>query len=131
MGMFENTQKITSIVFKPKPTHNFCPLGQLYCDKLAENGSKPILPHYTNHFTIRMEKMKVVCDYIDVEEWIARNINDESLTIEDSVALLYGYMMDTYNPGYLSVESAVDDALHGAVVVTKTSDDVKERILNE
>lgn len=121
MGMFENSQGITKIVFEPKTTHNFCPLGQLYCDELAEKGSPKMLPHYTNHFRITFIPRKLICDYIDVEKWIASNINDKNLIIEDAVSMVYDYVMNTYNPSYLKVETYVDDAMHGAVTVERES----------
>lgn len=122
MGMFKNTQKITKIIFEPKNAcHNLCPLGQLYCDELAQNGSKPLLPHYTNRFKITFIPAEYVCDYIDVEKWIAANINDETLIIEDAVSMLYDYLNDTYKPSYLKVESYVNDAMHGPVYVERES----------
>lgn len=122
MGMFKNTQKISSIVFRPRNTcHNLCPLGQLYCDELAKDGSKPMLPHYTNNFEITFVPKEYVCDYIDVEKWIKEKLNDETMIIEDAVSLLYDYLMDTYKPEYLKVVSTVTDAIHGPVVVTRES----------
>lgn len=121
MGMFKNTQKISCIVFEPKATHNLCPLGQLYCDELSKNGSKPELPHYTNHFRITFVPGEFVCDYIDVEKWIREKINNETLVIEDAVSMLFDYMMETYKPTWLVVESHVDDAMHGTVTVTRDS----------
>ena len=69
----------------------------MYCDKLAKNGEKRLLPHYTNRFKITIVPDEFVCDYIDVEEWIT-NINDETLIIEDAVSMLYDYITTTYNP---------------------------------
>ena len=122
MGMFKNTQKITKIVFEPKTTHNFCPLGQLYCDELEKQGSPKMLPHYTNHFKITFCPGELVCDYIDVEKWIARTINDKTLIIEDAVSMLFDYIMETYKPKYLLVETYVNDAMHGAVTVMRESE---------
>lgn len=122
MGMFKNTQKITKIIFEPKTTHNFCPLGQLYCDELEKNGSPKMLPHYTNHFRITFIPGEFVCDYIDVEKWIVANINDKKLIIEDAVTVLYDYVNETYRPRYLKVETYVDDAMHGAVQVERESE---------
>ena len=122
MGMFKNTQKITKIIFEPKTTHNFCPLGQLYCDELEKNGSPKMLPHYTNHFRITFIPGEFVCDYIDVEKWIVANINDKNLIIEDAVTVLYDYVNETYKPTYLKVETYVDDAMHGAVQVERESE---------
>lgn len=120
---FENKQKISEIIFKPREAcHNLCPLGQLYCDELAKNGSKPRLPHYTNHFKITFVPDKVICDYLDVEKWIKENLNDETLTIEDAISKLFDYLEDEYKPAYLLVESFVNDALHGEVIVRKESD---------
>ena len=120
MGTFKNIQNISEIVFRPKNAcHNLCPLGQLYCDELSKNGSKPMLPHYTNKFTITFTPGEVICDYLDVEKWIQNNLNDETLTIEDAVSKLFDYLEEEYNPAHLIVESYVDDALHGAVNVKK------------
>lgn len=119
---FENKQKISKIIFRPKnPCHNLCPLGQLYCDELAKNGSKKMLPHYTNNFKITLIPDKVICDYLDIEKWIQTNLNDETLTIEDSVYKLYNFIYSEYSPKYLLVESFVNDALHGEVTVMKES----------
>ena len=119
---FENTQNISKIVFRPKaPSHCLCPLRQLLCDKLAEKGKKPILPHYINNFTIEFTPGKVICDYLDVEEWIRENIDNETLTIEDSVSKLFDYVASTYEPAHLKVTSEVYDALHGPAIVTKES----------
>lgn len=119
--MFKNTQGITKIIFEPKTTHNFCPLGQLYCDELEKQGQPRMLPHYTNHFRITFVPGEVVCDYIDVEKWIAKNINDKELIIEDAVSMLYDYVMETYKPEKLLVETYVDDAMHGAVQVERSN----------
>lgn len=117
---FKNTQKISKIVFSPKePSHCLCPLGQLFCDKTAKKGKKALLPHYTNNFTIEFTPGEVICDYLDVEDWIRENIDNETLTIEDSVAMLYGYLETTYKPAHLKVTSDVYDALHGPATVTK------------
>lgn len=119
---FENKQGITEIIFRPKNAcHNLCPLGQLYCDELAKKGDKPMLPHYTNKFTIHFYPGKDICDYLDVEKWIHENLNDETLTIEDAVSMLFNHVFDTYKPAHLVVESFVDDALHGEVLVRKES----------
>ena len=119
---FENKQNISKIVFRPKsPSHCLCPLGQLLCDKLAKQGGKPMLPHYTNNFIIEMIPGKVICDYLDVEEWIKENIDNETLTIEDSVSMLFDYLYEEYEPAHLKVTSEVYDALHGPATVTKES----------
>lgn len=124
MGMFKNTQKITGIIFQPKlPSHCFCPLGKLYCDKEAENsGKKAQLPHYTNNFKITFQPNELICDYCDVEEFIKEKINDETLIIEDCVDILFNYIYETYQPKYLLVESYVPDAVHGPVTVIKESE---------
>ena len=126
MGMFRNTQKVSYIVYEPKTTHNLCPLGQLYCDELSRDGSKPELPHYTNHFTITLVPGDFICDYIEVEKWIREKINNETLVIEDAVSMLFNYMMETYKPRHLIVESHVEDAMHGVVTVVKESEDLME-----
>ena len=123
MPKFKNKQKITAITFKPKSAcHNLCPLGQLYCDEKAKDGSKPLLPHYTNNFTIEFVPAEFIFDYLDVEKWIEDKLNNETLIIEDCVAMLFDYINETYQPEFLAVTSEVNDALHGPVVVTKTSE---------
>ena len=122
MGKFKNKQKISSIVFEPKEAcHNLCPLGQLYCDEIAEEGEKPKLAHYTNNFKITMIPGDEICDYLDIEKWIRKNLNDMTLVIEDAVSMLYDYIKNEYNPKYLKVQSDVSDAVHGPVCVTKES----------
>ena len=122
MGMFKNTQKISQIVFMPKEAcHNLCPLGQLYCDEMAKDGEAPQLAHYTNKFKITFNPADLVCDYIDVEKWIKKNLNDKKLIIEDAVTMLFDYIESTYQPAYLKVESYVDDAIHGPVSVIRES----------
>lgn len=120
MAMFKNDQKISKIVFSPKePCHNFCPLGQLYCNEIAQEGEKPKLAHYTNHFTITFYPNALICDYCDVEKWVRNNLNDRDLIIEDCVSMLFDYINDTYKPKYLLVESFVDDAVHGPVTISR------------
>lgn len=118
---FKNKQGISKIVFSPKfPCHNECPLGQLVCDAEAKaKGKEPKKAHYTNNFTVTFIPNRVICDYCDIEAWIAENLNDKLLIIEDVVEKLFTYIYDTYKPKYLRVESFVQDAIHGPVTVTK------------
>ena len=94
----------------------------MYCDEKAKDGSKPLLPHYTNNFTIEFVPAEFIFDYLDVEKWIEDKLNNETLIIEDCVAMLFDYINETYQPEFLAVTSEVNDALHGPVVVTKTSE---------
>ena len=80
------------------------------------------MPHYTNNFTIEFVPAEFIFDYLDVEKWIEDKLNNETLIIEDCVAMLFDYINETYQPEFLAVTSEVNDALHGPVVVTKTSE---------
>lgn len=81
----------------------YCPLGRDW---------------YTNQFTIDIEVANDIPDYVKLDEWIAENINEHSMIIEEAVATVYEHVRDEYNPYNCSVHSYVDDAAHGVVTVT-------------
>lgn len=122
MGMFENTQQISYITFRPRNgCHNICPLGQEYVNRTTPEGKVPVPAHYTNFFTIQMKCNELVPDYCDIEEWINDNLSNQTLIIEDCVKMLFDYIWTTYKPEHLEVMSKVDDAVHGPVEVVKTT----------
>lgn len=82
----------------------FCPLGNDW---------------YTNQFTVDFNPGEFIPDYCEMDNWIAANINGKSMIIEAAVAALYDYLVNTYSPAGLYVESYVDDARHSAVTVSK------------
>ena len=102
----ENKNKISEIILKGK-SHNFCPIGQ---------------SHYTNQYVVEMFPDKVIPDYLDVQEFIRKEINDKELIIEDCVSMLFNHISITYNPKFLKVSSNVVDAVHPEVTVVKESD---------
>ena len=101
--MFKNEQQIAKIVAKGH-SHNFCPLGNA---------------HYTNQFTIELRPNEIIPDYLEIKDFIAKELNDKALIIEDAVAILFDYVMDTFQPFYLKVSSLVTDAAHPEVLVEK------------
>lgn len=132
MGMFKNTQGISSITFSPrKSCHNICPLGQEYVNRITPEGKEPVPAHYTNHFTIVMEPEELVPDYCDIEDWIDEHLSNQTLIIEDCVEMLYNYIYETYSPYSLLVQSQVADAVHGPVVIQKDLYTKEEILANE
>jgi len=102
----ENKQKISEIVMKGR-SHNFCPIGQT---------------HYTNNYEVVLFPNEVIPDYLDVQDFIEKEINDKELIIEDCVSMLFNHLSISYNPTYLKVSSNVTDAVHPEVTVVKVSD---------
>ena len=77
---------------------------------------------YTNKFTAWFTPGKCYPDYMDVNEWVLKNIDSKDLNIEEAVDLLFGYLMEEYSPVSLTVETRVEDVkTHFPVVVTKSS----------
>lgn len=81
----------------------YCPLGRDW---------------YTNHFTIDIEVAEDIPDYVELDKWIAENINGRSLIIEEATAAVYQHVMENYQPYSCAVRSYVDDAAHSPVTVT-------------
>lgn len=101
--MFKNEQKITKIVMSGS-SHNFCPLGQA---------------NYTNRFSMEFYPNEMIPDYLEVNSFIKENINDKELVIEDAVAILFDYLVATFEPKGLKVSSLVSDAKHPEVLVER------------
>lgn len=74
---------------------------------------------YTAKLLIEFIPGDNIPDYCEVDKWIAENINGHEMIIEEAVASIYDYIMDTYDPALLTVEADVEDAIHSAVTVTK------------
>ena len=87
MAKFENRYGVRKIVYKQK-CRCFCPIGKT---------------DYTNEFTVTMEPAEIIPDYCEIDKFIRECLEGESLVIED--------------PSWIMVESAVNDAPHGNVVV--------------
>ena len=68
---------------------------------------------------MKMQPGKYIPDYLEVQQFIKENINDQRLIIEDAVAILYDYLSKTFQPLTLCVESLVTDARHPEVTVRK------------
>lgn len=105
--MVENKYRINQITIKSK-AKCFCPLGKDW---------------YTNQFEVYMEPSDFIPDYCELDDFIEQQINGKEFIIEEAVAVLYEYIAVKYKPVVLSVESAVDDAAHSAVTVTRNSYD--------
>lgn len=74
---------------------------------------------YTNHFEVEIEPAKDIPDYCELDAFIAKTIEGESVIIEESVNLLYNHIVETYKPKKCKVTSRVNDAHHSAVEITK------------
>ena len=82
----------------------YCPLGRDW---------------YTNKFTVDFGPGENIPDYCELDNWIAANINGQSMIIEGAVDALYNYLHGTYHPASLRVKSCVNDARHSTVTVCK------------
>lgn len=100
--MVQNKYGIKNVTIKAR-AKCFCPLGNDW---------------YTNKFDIEIGVADCIPDYIDVDKWIAENINGKSMIIEEAVSKVHQYIMDGYKPHSCSVCSHVDDAAHSPVTVS-------------
>lgn len=101
--MVKNEFGIKSIIVE-STAKCYCPLGNDW---------------YTNQFTVEFNPGEYIPDYCEMDNWIAVNINGQTMIIEAAVDKLYSYLIETYKPNDLYVESYVDDARHSTVTVCK------------
>lgn len=101
--IIENTQGITQIIYKAK-TKNYCPIGRDW---------------YTSNIQAQIEPDNIIPDYIDLDKFVAEQINQKEMIIEDVVNTLYNHISAKYKPKSLTITIKVDDAAHSEVVVSK------------
>ena len=101
--LIENTQGITQIIYRTK-TRNYCPIGKDW---------------YTSNIQAQIEPDNIIPDYIDLDKFVAEQINQKEMIIEDVVNALYNHISAEYKPKSLTVTIHVDDAAHSEVVVSK------------
>ena len=80
----------------------FCPIGKA---------------DYTNEFTVTMEPAEIIPDYCEIDKFIRECLEGESLVIEEAASKLKKKLVEEVHPSWIMVESAVNDAPHGNVVV--------------
>lgn len=102
MATFENTAQVLSIQYY-KSCRCYCPLGKAW---------------YTNNFTIDIEPADRLIDYLDIDAFIAEEIEGKELIIEDAAAKLKAYIKAAIDPVSVEVTTDVTDAGHGDVTVT-------------
>lgn len=101
MAKFENRYGVRKIVYKQK-CRCFCPIGKA---------------DYTNEFTVTMEPAEIIPDYCEIDKFIRECLEGESLVIEEAASELKKKLVEEVHPSWIMVESAVNDAPHGNVVV--------------
>lgn len=101
MAKFENRYGVRKIVYKQK-CRCFCPIGKT---------------DYTNEFTVTMEPTEIIPDYCEIDKFIHECLEGESLVIEEAASKLKKKLVEDVHPSWIMVESAVNDASHGNVVV--------------
>lgn len=97
--MIENKEKVRYIEMYPK-ARCFCPIGKAW---------------YTNEFKASFFPNEYYLDYLDVENFINKEIEGKSLTIEEACKKLYDYLYEKVDN--VQVESHVNDATHFPVKV--------------
>lgn len=102
MSKFANAYGVRKIVYK-QSCKCFCPIGKT---------------EYTNNFTVTMEPSDTIPDYCEIDKFIQECIEGESLVIEEAAYKLKRKLMEYAHPSWIMVESAVNDASHGDVVVS-------------
>lgn len=99
----ENTELVKAIVMKPSVQCK-CEIGQDW---------------YTMDITIEFYPLQYYPEYIEVQEWISKNIDGEELNIEQALKLIFDYMKDVYEPAELQIVGNVNNVTtHFPVSVT-------------
>ena len=98
--MLDNCYKVKKIIYK-QHCRCFCPIGKR---------------HYTNHFTVTIAPATLIPDYCMIDDWIAKNLEGETMLIEDAAKQLQSWLAGELSCA-VSVQDEVNDASHGAVVV--------------
>lgn len=104
MNRIPNTQKIKSITMHPK-AYAICDIGgDMYCSEL----------------TVYFVPDECYPDYMEVEKWIADNIDGKRLNIEDVVEQVYNFLKEEYRPLQIEVRNdIVNCRTHFNVTVVK------------
>ena len=106
MPKFKNSFSVQKIVYRQK-CRCFCPIGKA---------------DYTNEFTVIIEPAGapngMIPDYCEIDKFIRESLEGESLIIEEAAYRLKQWLDEDVHPRKVTVESAVNDAVHGDVVVT-------------
>ena len=104
MDRLKNTQNISLIIMKPV-AQTKCKIGQDW---------------YTNELEISFAPADSYPDYMQVNEWIAKNIDGRELNIEDVVNMLYEMLEQNFHPVHLSVTNNIKNCkTHFDVIVVK------------
>lgn len=64
-----------------------------------------------------MEPAEIIPDYCEIDKFIRECLEGESLVIEEAASKLKKKLVEEVHPRWIMVESAVNDAPHGNVVV--------------
>lgn len=102
MPKFKNEYGVSKIKYTQK-CRCFCPIGKA---------------DYTNNFTVTITPKKWIPDYCEIDKFIRESLEGESLVIEEAAYKLKQKIVEDVHPRKVTVESAVNDAVHGNVVVT-------------
>ncbi len=100
----ENTQNIKSITMMPV-AYTKCAIGQDW---------------YKNELTIYFTPDQCYPDYMEVNEWIMKNIDGKEFNIEDVVNEVYKFLMENYHPMELHIDDHINGCrTHFDVIVSK------------
>ena len=104
MTRIENMEEIKIIVMKPTAC-TLCAIGQDW---------------YTSHLTIEFTPDKYYPDYIEIQDWIMKEIDGKEMNIEQVVEQIYGFIKHEYLPKELKVTNHVTGCKsHFDVIVSK------------
>lgn len=104
MTKIENKQGISLIIMKPV-AYTKCAIGQDW---------------YKNSIEITFSPNNCYPDYMEVNEWVMKEIDGKELNIEDVVDLIYNHIKNEYNPIDLEVrDNIIGCKTHFDVVVIK------------
>lgn len=103
MAAFENTMNINMITMFIDDLTVDCPIGKA---------------PYDASYEVLFIPDRIIPDYIEVEKWVNANISLKNLTIEASLKLFKDYLIQTYNPAYVTITCKVIGAAHFDVEVS-------------
>lgn len=104
MTCLKNKQGINKITMMPV-AYTKCVIGQDW---------------YRNELEIIFIPADVYPDYMEVNEWIMKEIDGEELNIEDVVAMIYDFLVDEYHPVSVEVKDHIRGCkTHFDVIVEK------------
>ena len=100
----ENRQKIARIVMKPD-AYTICEIGG---------------DMYKSRLEIVFIPDKCYPDYMQVQEWILKEIDGKTLNIEDVVDIVYRKLKEEFSPTAMKITSYIENCrTHFDVIVTK------------